>query len=104
MPGFSFPRRDRLLTESPPVVGQVIANAGQQNGQDIGKLYLDVLQQPAVGRNYMAYRTVKEFPLMGDVVNKAVERVVSGQMPAAESMRVAQEAALSSLRRSGAKV
>ena len=74
------------------------------NGQDIGKLYLDVLQQPAVGRNYMAYRTVKEFPLMGDVVNKAVERVVSGQMPAAESMRVAQEAALSSLRRSGAKV
>jgi multiple sugar transport system substrate-binding protein len=41
---------------------------------------------------------------MGDVVNKAVERVVSGQMPAAESMRVAQEAALSSLRRSGAKV
>ena len=74
------------------------------NGQDIGKLYLDVLQQPPVGRNYMAYRTVKEFPLMGDVVNKAVERVVSGQMPAAESMRVAQEAALSSLRRSGAKV
>jgi multiple sugar transport system substrate-binding protein len=74
------------------------------NGQDIGKLYLDVLQQPAVGRNYMAYRTVKEFPLMGDVVNKAVERVVSGQMPAAESMRMAQEAALSSLRRSGAKV
>ena len=30
-----------------------------------------------------AYRTVKEFPLVGDVVNKAVERVVSGQMSAA---------------------
>lgn len=74
------------------------------NGQDLGKLYLDVLQQPAVGRNYMAYRTVKEFPLVGDVINKAVERVVSGQMPAVESMKVAQEAALGNLRRAGAKV
>lgn len=74
------------------------------NGQDIGKLYLEVLEQPGKTRNYMAYRTVKEFPLVGDVVNKAVERVVSGQMPAAESMKMAQEAALSSLRRSGAKV
>lgn len=74
------------------------------NGQDIGKLYLDVLQLPAAGRDYMAYRTVKEFPLVADVINKAVERVVSGQMPAAASMRVAQEAALGNLRRSGAKV
>jgi multiple sugar transport system substrate-binding protein len=74
------------------------------NGQDLGKLFLDVLDQPAKGRNYMAYRTVKEFPLMGDVINKAVERVVSGQMPAAESMKTAQEAALGNLRRAGAKV
>ena len=74
------------------------------NGQDLGKLFLDVLDQPAKGRNYMAYRTVKEFPLVGDVINKAVERVVSGQMPAAESMKMAQEAALGNLRRAGAKV
>jgi multiple sugar transport system substrate-binding protein len=52
----------------------------------------------------MAYRTVKEFPLVADVVNKAVERVVSGQASAADSMKTAQDAALQSLRRSGAKV
>lgn len=74
------------------------------NGQDIGKLYLEVLDMPSKTHNYMAYRTVKEFPLIGDVVNKAVERVVSGQMPPAESMKSAQEAALGSLRRAGAKV
>lgn len=74
------------------------------NGQDLGKLFLEVLEQPGKGRNYMAYRTVKEFPLVGDVINKAVERVVSGQMPAAESMKMAQDAALGNLRRAGAKV
>lgn len=74
------------------------------NGQDIGKLYLEVLEQPGKTRNYMAYRTVKEFPLVGDVVNKAVERVVWGQGSAAEAMKTAQDAALASLRRSGAKV
>jgi multiple sugar transport system substrate-binding protein len=74
------------------------------NGQDLGKLFLEVLEQPAKGRNYMAYRTVKEFPLLGDAINKAVERVVSGQQPAAESMKVAQDTALSAMRRAGAKV
>ncbi|MFY9512253.1 MAG: extracellular solute-binding protein [Rubrivivax sp.] len=74
------------------------------NGQDLGKLFLEVLEQPAKGRNYMAYRTVKEFPLVGDAINKAVERVVSGQQGAADSMKAAQDAALSSLRRAGAKV
>ena len=74
------------------------------NGQDIGKLYLEVLEQPAKTKNYMAYRTVKEFPLVGDVVNKAVERVVSGQQGAADSMKAAQEAALANMKRAGAKV
>ncbi|MEJ8859464.1 extracellular solute-binding protein [Variovorax robiniae] len=74
------------------------------NGQDIGKLYLEVLEQPGKTKNYMAYRTVKEFPLVGDVVNKAVERVVSGQQSAADSMKAAQEAALANMKRAGAKV
>jgi multiple sugar transport system substrate-binding protein len=74
------------------------------NGQDLGKLYLEVLEQPGKTKNYMAYRTVKEFPLVGDVVNKAVERVVSGQQSAADSMKAAQEAALANLKRAGAKV
>jgi len=74
------------------------------NGQDLAKLYLEVLEQPAKTRNYMAYRTVKEFPLVGDPINKAIERIVSGQMTPAESMKAAQEAALGNLRRSGVKV
>lgn len=74
------------------------------NGQDIGKLYLEVLEQPGKMHNYMAYRTVKEFPLVGDVINKAMERIVSGQQAAPESMKAAQEAALGNLRRAGVKV
>ena len=74
------------------------------NGQDLSKLYLEVLEQPGKTRNYMAYRTVKEFPVVSDVLNKAVERVVSGQMKAAESMKVAQDAAVDALRRTGARV
>lgn len=74
------------------------------NGQDLGKLYLEVLEAPARTHNYMAYRTVKEFPQVADVINKAVERVVSGQANAAESMKQAQEQALQNLRRAGAKV
>ena len=74
------------------------------HGQDLARLYLEVLEQPAKGRNYMAYRTVKEFPIAGDAINKGIERIVSGQMPAAESMKQAQEAALVAMRRSGAKV
>ena len=50
------------------------------NGQDLGALYLEVLELPAKGENYMAYRTVKEFPVVGDVINKAVEQVVTGQL------------------------
>jgi multiple sugar transport system substrate-binding protein len=71
-------------------------------GQDLGKLYLDVLDQPARTRNYMAYRTVKEFPMVGDAINKGVERIVSGQMKAPESMKMAQEAAVDAMRRAGA--
>lgn len=71
------------------------------NGQDLGKLYLEVLELPGKTRNYMAYRTVKEFPAMSDILNKAVERVVSGQMKSADSMKLAQDAALDALRRAG---
>ena len=32
------------------------------NGQDLGALYLEVLELPAKGENYMAYRTVQGIP------------------------------------------
>src|SRR5260370_413128 len=71
------------------------------NGQDIGAIYLEVLELPAKGENYMAYRTVKEFPIVGDVINKAVDQVVTGQLSGHDAMNAAQEQAIANLRRSG---
>ena len=71
------------------------------NGQDLGALYLEVLELPAKGENYMAYRTVKEFPIVGDVVNKAVEQLVTGQLSPRDAMNAALEQAVANLRRAG---
>ena len=71
------------------------------NGQDLGALYLEVLELPAKGENYMAYRTVKEFPIVGDVLNKAFEQVATGQLAAQAAMNAAQEQAVANMRRSG---
>ncbi len=49
----------------------------------------------------MAYRTVREFPVVGDVMNKAVEQVVTGQLSARDAMNAAQEQAVANLRRAG---
>jgi multiple sugar transport system substrate-binding protein len=68
------------------------------NGQDFGALYLEVLERPAQGENYMAYRTVKEFPIVGDAVNKAVEQVATGQLAARDAMNKAQQQAVANLR------
>jgi multiple sugar transport system substrate-binding protein len=74
------------------------------NGQDLGALYLEVLELPARGDNYMAYRTVKEFPILGDVINKSFEQVVTGQLSAHDAMNAAQDQAIANLRRSGTKL
>jgi multiple sugar transport system substrate-binding protein len=71
------------------------------NGQDLAALYLEVLELPAKGDNYMAYRTVKEFPIVGDVINKAFEQVATGQLSAKDAMNAAQDQAIASLRRAG---
>jgi multiple sugar transport system substrate-binding protein len=70
-------------------------------GQDLGALYLEVLGLPAKGENYMAYRTVKEFPIVGDVLNKAFEQVATGQLAAPAAMNAAQEQAVANMRRAG---
>ncbi|MCK1741127.1 extracellular solute-binding protein [Bradyrhizobium sp. 139] len=74
------------------------------NGQDLGALYLEVLELPAKRENYMAYRTVKEFPIVGDVLNKAFEQVATGQLPAKDAMNAAQDQAIAALRRSGTQL
>jgi multiple sugar transport system substrate-binding protein len=71
------------------------------NGQDLGALHLEVLGLPAKGENYMAYRTVKEFPIVGDVLNKAFEQVATGQLAAPAAMNAAQEQAVANMRRAG---
>jgi multiple sugar transport system substrate-binding protein len=71
------------------------------NGQDLGALYLEVLELPAKRDNYMAYRTVKEFPVVGEVINKAVEQVVTGQLSGSDAMNAAQQQAVANLRRAG---
>jgi multiple sugar transport system substrate-binding protein len=49
----------------------------------------------------MAYRTVKEFPIVGDVINKAFEQVATGQLSAKDAMNAAQDQAIANLRRAG---
>jgi multiple sugar transport system substrate-binding protein len=49
----------------------------------------------------MKYRTVPVFPQVGDKINKAVERIASGQQKGREAMRQAQEEAIAELKKSG---
>lgn len=72
------------------------------NGFDFASLYLDVLQRPARGTNYMAYRTVKEFPLVGEMINEAVVAAASGRSSARDALNAAQDNAVARLRASGA--
>jgi multiple sugar transport system substrate-binding protein len=69
------------------------------NGQDLGALYLEVIELPAKGENYMAYRTVEQFPVVGDAVNDAVEQIVTGKLSARDAMNEAQAQAVANLRR-----
>ena len=48
------------------------------NGQDVASLYLQVLDLGGKG-GYMKYRTVPVFPQVGDKINKAIERIATGQ-------------------------
>lgn len=57
-------------------------------GADIGALHGAVLKQAGAG--YMAYRTVPEFPPIGDRVSIALSEISTGQKPAAQAMRDAQ--------------
>jgi multiple sugar transport system substrate-binding protein len=67
------------------------------NGQDLGALYLRVLERPAQGDNYMAYRTVREFPLAGEAINWAVQQVATQQLSARDAMKAAQQKAVADL-------
>jgi multiple sugar transport system substrate-binding protein len=71
---------------------------GTVRGQDFGALYLKVLELPAKsGYNYMAYRTVPEFSLVGEFINQAVDDVVRQKRSVQAAMDIAQQNALAAL-------
>ena len=73
------------------------------NGQDVASLYLQVLELGGKS-GYMKYRTVPQFPQIGDKINKAIERVATGQQSGAEAMAQAQAEAVADLKKSGVKI
>jgi multiple sugar transport system substrate-binding protein len=73
------------------------------NGQDVASLYLQVLELG--GRSgYMKYRTVPVFPQVGDKINKAIERIATGQQDGAAAMAQAQEEAIADLKKAGVQL
>lgn len=73
------------------------------NGEDVAALYLKVLELG--GRStYMKYRTVPVYPQVGDKINKAIERIATGQQKGLEAMKQAQAEAIADLKKSGVAV
>lgn len=72
------------------------------NGTDVAQLYLDVLKLGEGG--YMKYRTVPVFPQVGDTLNKAVEKVASGQASGADALAEAKKDAIINLRKAGIRL
>jgi len=73
------------------------------NGYDVAGLYLQVLELGGKS-GYMKYRTVPVFPQVGDKINKAIERIASGQQNGAEAMAQAQEEAITDLEKAGVEL
>jgi multiple sugar transport system substrate-binding protein len=73
------------------------------NGQDVASLYLQVLEIGGA-TDYMTYRTVPVFPQVGDKINKAIERIASGQQDGRAAMALAQEEAINDLKKAGVRI
>ena len=73
------------------------------NGNDVADIYLKTID--LVGKSsYMDYRVVSVFPQVDTLIGQAMERIISKQMSAAESMRQAQESAIANLKRAGIRL
>jgi multiple sugar transport system substrate-binding protein len=95
--GYSSPSR-RSVIESPEFKKRLTLN-----GNDVAEIYLKTIEL-AGDSDYMAYRIVPVFPQVDTLIGQAMERIVSNQMSAAESMRQAQESAISDLKRAGIRL
>ena len=58
----------------------------------------------AAKSGYMKYRTVHVYPQVDKQLNKAIERIASRQMSAAEAMKQAQAGSIAELKRAGVRV
>lgn len=72
------------------------------NGVDVADIYLKTIQFGEAG--YMAYRTVEVYPQVDRQIDKALQLVISGQMPAADALKQAQDNAIADLRRAGVRL
>ncbi len=82
---------------------EMFKDAMTLNGQDVAATYLQVLELGGKS-GYMKYRTVPQFPQVGDKINKAIERVATGQQKGEEAMAQAQAEAVADLKKSGVKI
>jgi multiple sugar transport system substrate-binding protein len=73
------------------------------NGQDVASIFLEVLKMGGKS-GYMKYRTVPQFPQIGDKLNKAIERVATNQQNGMDSMAQAQAEAIADLKKSGVNI
>ena len=72
------------------------------NGKDLGKVFIDTLKFAEQG--HMKYRSVHVYPQMNEQIVQAIGRVVSGQMKARESFKLAQTNAIADLKRAGIRL
>jgi multiple sugar transport system substrate-binding protein len=71
-------------------------------GSDLASLHLDVMKR--AGEGYMAYRTVPQFPPIGDRVIIAMTAIASGQVAVADGMKALQKDAEGILEKAGVKI
>ena len=71
-------------------------------GSDLPALHLGVMKR--AGSGYMAYRTVPQFPPIGDRVIIAMTSIASGQATPAEGMKALQKDAEKILKREGVRI
>jgi multiple sugar transport system substrate-binding protein len=95
--GYSSPSR-RSVVESPEFKKRMTLN-----GNDVADIYLKGIEV-AGGSDYMAYRIVQGFPQVDTLIGQAIERIVTKQMSAADSMKLAQTSAIADLKRAGIKI
>ena len=95
--GYSSPSR-RSVIQSPEFRKRLTLN-----DNDVADIYLKTIDL-AGGSDYMAYRIVPVFPQVDTIIGQAMERIVSKQMSAAESMRQAQASAIADLKRAGIRL